>query len=237
MPFDVAISETGKWTLRLLLLSLLVTPLQRIGNWPRLIIVRRMIGLAALAYGLLHFCLYIADQGFHLAHVFSEVARRIHLTIGFVALAGLAVLGVPGQHKACAYRFRCRPHHHGDWRSSNADPPGSETHAGPRFPTPERITVCRRSVVIGEQSNRLPNCYGNREGGAGFSGKRRQRGSMVNANSRAAGEPNDPESLIGYVIHQYGLTRDQAREIVREYGNDREMVDAMAGKARATRKP
>jgi hypothetical protein len=60
---------------------------------------------------------------------------------------------------------------------------------------------------------------------------------MVNANSRAAGESNDPESLIDYVIHQYGLTRDQARDIVREYGNDREMVDAMAGKARAARKP
>ncbi|MGH6875074.1 MAG: sulfite oxidase heme-binding subunit YedZ [Aestuariivirgaceae bacterium] len=93
LPFDVAISETGKWTIRLLLLSLLVTPLQRLSNWPRLIIVRRMIGLGALAYGLLHFSLYVADQGFHLAHVFSEVARRIYLTIGFVALAGLAILG------------------------------------------------------------------------------------------------------------------------------------------------
>ena len=60
---------------------------------------------------------------------------------------------------------------------------------------------------------------------------------MANANSRAAREPNDPERLIDYVIHQYGLTRDQARDIVREYGNDREMVDAMAGKVRAAHKP
>jgi methionine sulfoxide reductase heme-binding subunit len=93
LPFDAAISETGKWTIRFLLLSLLITPLQRVGNWPRLIIVRRMIGIAALAYGLLHLCLYVADQGFHLAHVFSEIAQRTYLTIGFVALAGLAVLG------------------------------------------------------------------------------------------------------------------------------------------------
>jgi sulfoxide reductase heme-binding subunit YedZ len=93
LPFDAAISETGKWTIRFLLLSLLITPLQRVGNWPRLIIVRRMIGIAALAYGLFHLCLYVADQGFHLAHVFSEIAQRTYLTIGFVALAGLAVLG------------------------------------------------------------------------------------------------------------------------------------------------
>jgi methionine sulfoxide reductase heme-binding subunit len=93
LPFDAAISEVGKWTIRFLLLSLLITPLQRAYNWPRLIIVRRMIGLAALAYGLFHFCLYLTDQGFHLAHVFSEIAQRIYLAIGFVALAGLAVLG------------------------------------------------------------------------------------------------------------------------------------------------
>src|SRR5688572_12794739 len=80
LPFDAAISEIGKWTIRLLLLSLLVTPLQRVGNWPRLILVRRMIGLATLAYGSLHFCLYVADQNFQLAYVFSEVARRIYLT-------------------------------------------------------------------------------------------------------------------------------------------------------------
>jgi hypothetical protein len=59
---------------------------------------------------------------------------------------------------------------------------------------------------------------------------------MANANSRATGEPDDPESLIDYVIHQYGLTRDQAREIVRGCRGDRGMVDAIAGKMRAARK-
>ena len=93
LPFETAISETGKWTIRFLLLSLLITPLQRVYHWPRLIIVRRMIGLGALAYGLLHFFLYVADQDFHLRHVFSEITQRIYLAIGFVALAGLAVLG------------------------------------------------------------------------------------------------------------------------------------------------
>jgi len=60
---------------------------------------------------------------------------------------------------------------------------------------------------------------------------------MAHTNSRPTSEANDPESLINHVIHQYGLTRDQAREIVREHGSNREMVDAMAGKVRAARKP
>jgi hypothetical protein len=67
--------------------------------------------------------------------------------------------------------------------------------------------------------------------------KTRQHIGMVNANPPATGEANGPESLIDYVIHQYGLTRDQAREIVREHGSDREMVDAVAGKVKAARKP
>jgi hypothetical protein len=60
---------------------------------------------------------------------------------------------------------------------------------------------------------------------------------MTHPNSRPTGQAEDSQSLIDYVIHQYGLTRDQAREIVREHGGDREMVDAMAGKVRAAHKP
>ncbi len=41
---------------------------------------------------LVHFCLYVADEAFNLATVASEIVLRIYLTIGFVALVGLAVL-------------------------------------------------------------------------------------------------------------------------------------------------
>lgn len=92
-PLTAAIHDTGDWAIRFLVLSLAVTPLRRIAQWPKLIIVRRMIGLAALFYGLGHFVLYIADQKWDLVRVASEIALRYYLTIGFVALLGLGVLG------------------------------------------------------------------------------------------------------------------------------------------------
>lgn len=92
-PITEAIHQTGDWTIRFLLLSLAVAPLRRIANWPKLIQVRRMLGLAALAYALAHFTLYIADQKWNLWRVGSEIALRVYLTIGFSALLGLVALG------------------------------------------------------------------------------------------------------------------------------------------------
>lgn len=88
-----AIHETGDWAIRFLLISLAVTPLRRIADWPKLIVVRRMLGLTALAYAIIHLTLYIVDQNYNLAKVGSEIVLRVYLTIGFVALLGLAVLG------------------------------------------------------------------------------------------------------------------------------------------------
>jgi methionine sulfoxide reductase heme-binding subunit len=70
-----------------------VTPLRRIANWPKLILVRRMLGVAGLAYAAIHLTLYMLDQAFDLVRVASEIALRIYLTIGFVALLGLTALG------------------------------------------------------------------------------------------------------------------------------------------------
>lgn len=87
------IHASGLWAIRILLVSLAVTPLRRIGQWNKLISVRRMLGVAVLFYGLGHFALYIVQQGFDLGHVASEIVLRLYLTIGFLALLGLSVLG------------------------------------------------------------------------------------------------------------------------------------------------
>lgn len=92
-PWAEAIHRSGDWALRLLLLSLAVTPLRRIFGWARLMTVRRMLGLFALAYALLHLSLYIGDQGLDWGKIAGEITSRIYLTIGFAVILGLCVLG------------------------------------------------------------------------------------------------------------------------------------------------
>lgn len=92
-PVTEAIRGIGQWTVRFLLLSLLISTLRRVGQWGRLIAVRRMLGLAAMAYAVVHISLYIVDQHYDLVHVASEIVLRLYLTIGFVALLGLVALG------------------------------------------------------------------------------------------------------------------------------------------------
>lgn len=91
-PLNEATRQLGLWTIRLIFLALAVTPLRHILQWSRLLVVRRMIGVAAFAYALGHLGLYAADQAFDLAKIATEIALRIYLTIGFAAVLGLAAL-------------------------------------------------------------------------------------------------------------------------------------------------
>src|SRR5258708_2222242 len=91
-PINDLIHRAGFWMLMFLLLTLAVTPLRRIARFGQLIDVRRMIGVGAFCYGVAHITLYAADQMFDLAHVASEIALRVYLTIGFTALLGLGTL-------------------------------------------------------------------------------------------------------------------------------------------------
>jgi methionine sulfoxide reductase heme-binding subunit len=91
-PWTEAIHQTGLWAIRFLFVSLAITPLRRILQSPRLIAVRRMIGVAAFCYALLHFLCYAGDQAFAWGHVASEVVLRFYLTVGFTALLLLAAL-------------------------------------------------------------------------------------------------------------------------------------------------
>jgi methionine sulfoxide reductase heme-binding subunit len=88
------IHRAGYWALIFLMVSLAITPLRRIGRFGHLLDVRRMIGVGAFVYAATHISLYIADQMFDFWKVASEIALRLYLTIGFVALLGLTVLAV-----------------------------------------------------------------------------------------------------------------------------------------------
>lgn len=106
LPIDEATLESGRWTVRMIVITLAITPLQRIFGWGRLALVRRQVGLAAMGYALLHLSLYVADQKFDLGRVASEIALRLYLTIGFAAVFGLVVLGVTSTNAAVRYLGR-----------------------------------------------------------------------------------------------------------------------------------
>ena len=93
-PLIEAIHRLGDWTVYFLLITLAVTPARRLLDWSKLIQVRRIIGLTALAYILVHFTLYIVDSRLDLGFVAREIALRIYLTIGFTAILGLVALAV-----------------------------------------------------------------------------------------------------------------------------------------------
>jgi sulfoxide reductase heme-binding subunit YedZ len=92
LPYKEAIHMTGDWTVRFLVAVLALTPLQRIVNWSKLALLRRMTGIGAFSYAALHFILYIADSKYNLVFATSEIVHRIYLMIGFTALVGLCLL-------------------------------------------------------------------------------------------------------------------------------------------------
>lgn len=87
-----AIHLTGDWAIRFLVLTLALTPLQRMLNYPKIALIRRMVGVTAFAYAFAHFTLYIINSKYDLGFVASEIYHRFYLTIGFVALLGLSAL-------------------------------------------------------------------------------------------------------------------------------------------------
>lgn len=91
-PLNDVIHRSGWWALIFLIASLAITPLRRATRAGKLIDVRRMIGVAAGLYALVHLGLYVADQGFSLVKVATEIVSRLYLTIGFVALVALTIL-------------------------------------------------------------------------------------------------------------------------------------------------
>ena len=99
----------GLWSVRLLMIALAITPLRQILKWPRLITVRRMIGVAAALYLGIHFLAYVVDKGFDIATVLTEIVQRIYLMIGFggtMIMTALAITSSDGMIRRLGAR-RC----------------------------------------------------------------------------------------------------------------------------------
>jgi sulfoxide reductase heme-binding subunit YedZ len=93
---------SGLWATALLLAALAVTPAQKILGWRQLIIVRRMIGVTALAYALAHIVIYFALRFWNFANIAHEMATRLSLIIAIIATIGLIALGATSLDAAIA---------------------------------------------------------------------------------------------------------------------------------------
>lgn len=94
-PIEFITRFTGDWTLRLLVLTLAVTPARKLLGLPDLIRFRRMVGLFAFFYGCLHFTTYIwLDQFFDFSGMLHDVAKRPFITAGFTSFLLMIPLAV-----------------------------------------------------------------------------------------------------------------------------------------------
>jgi sulfoxide reductase heme-binding subunit YedZ len=84
-PIEYITHFTGSWALIILLASLSVTPLRKISGWNELIKLRRMLGLFAFFYVLLHFSTFVGlDHFFDLERIVKDIYKRPYVTAGFI---------------------------------------------------------------------------------------------------------------------------------------------------------
>ncbi|WP_068803616.1 protein-methionine-sulfoxide reductase heme-binding subunit MsrQ [Thauera phenolivorans] len=92
-PIETITRASGEWTLRLLLITLCVTPLRRLTGLHWLLRLRRMLGLFAFAYGTAHFVTYLwLDQFFDWRSIAADILDRPFITVGFAAFVLLLPL-------------------------------------------------------------------------------------------------------------------------------------------------
>jgi methionine sulfoxide reductase heme-binding subunit len=85
----------GKTSLNFLMLTLLVTPVRQLAGLPHLLRLRRMLGLFAFFYVVLHFTVYLfLDRQLDAGEIVKDIAKRPYITIGFTALLMLIPLAV-----------------------------------------------------------------------------------------------------------------------------------------------
>ena len=100
-PAEALIRGTGDWTLRLLCVTLAVTPLRQWTGWHALARLRRMLGLFAFAYGVLHFlCFAWLDMGFELDAIVRDVGKRPFILVGTAALLLMLPLAATSINRA-----------------------------------------------------------------------------------------------------------------------------------------
>ena len=99
-PVEKLNHRTGIWTLRMLLITLAITPLRRLTGWNALIRLRRMFGLYTFFYACLHFSTWLVfDHFFDMHEIIKDIVKRPYITVGFSAFVMLIPLAVTSTNK------------------------------------------------------------------------------------------------------------------------------------------
>ena len=94
-PIEYINRYLGDWALRILLVSLAVTPVKILAGWKQAVRLRRLIGLFAFFYVFLHVSSYVVlDQFFNWQAIWEDIIRRWYITVGMVGLLSLIPLAV-----------------------------------------------------------------------------------------------------------------------------------------------
>lgn len=94
-PVETITHETGEWALRLLLVTLAVTPLRKLTGRAGVMRFRRMLGLYAFFYASAHLLTYLVlDAEFDPGYILEDIVERTYITIGFAAFLVLVPLAV-----------------------------------------------------------------------------------------------------------------------------------------------
>ena len=100
-PAEALIRSLGDWSLRALVLVLLVTPLRVWMGWPQLARLRRMLGLFVFFYASLHWLAYAwFDMGFVWPDIVADVPKRPFILVGTLGWLLLLVLAATSFNRA-----------------------------------------------------------------------------------------------------------------------------------------
>lgn len=109
-PIEKLLHDLGRWGLKLLLITLAITPLRRWTGWNWLVRFRRMLGLFVFFYIVLHFFTYaILDQGLDMQAIIEDIIKRPYITLGMsglLLLIPLAVTSTKGMMRRLGKRWQ-----------------------------------------------------------------------------------------------------------------------------------
>jgi len=109
-PVEFITHETGTWALALLTISLAVTPVRRLTGWNEVIKLRRMLGLFAFFYAVLHLLTWVVLLSFFdVPTMIEDVVKRPFITVGmgtFVILLALALTSTTGSIRRLGRRWQ-----------------------------------------------------------------------------------------------------------------------------------